>query len=212
LTDNILQRHSLKSFSSPYSHGRSNLDYAIFLESTNYEGLLNKENLEIGFVGKSRVVRSKIVTKCDEIYHFLHKNGFEFTHHDIINNDKDRKSLIRKINRLNAIRGKKKIVFFYHYRMNENQNREMIFQKANEFLKYYSEEKESYMMIFTQKIIKNRDERKLNYLKIDTYIHFFELFTEQIWEGENNDIVFAKPDDDLIKEMLGCVQNIIKSE
>lgn len=34
LSDNILSRHSLKSFSTPFSHARSNIDYALELEKT----------------------------------------------------------------------------------------------------------------------------------------------------------------------------------
>ncbi|MFJ5369320.1 DUF1796 family putative cysteine peptidase, partial [Bosea sp. CER48] len=36
LPDNILERNGLKMFSTPFSHGRSNIEYAIQLHSEGY--------------------------------------------------------------------------------------------------------------------------------------------------------------------------------
>ena len=45
LADDILQRHGQKAFSTPYSFARSNIDYAIKLEETEYNTLLLPDNL-----------------------------------------------------------------------------------------------------------------------------------------------------------------------
>lgn len=55
LTDNILDRFNIKSFSTPYSHGRSNIEYAIHLESEKYQNLLNPEFLYYDYVGETKV-------------------------------------------------------------------------------------------------------------------------------------------------------------
>lgn len=100
LTDNILQRHGVKSFSTPFSHSRSNIDDALMLERNNFEGLLEKMNLRYDYVGKTKVVRSTLYNTCETIYNELHMKGFEFSHHDIIASENKRKSLQRKIQRL----------------------------------------------------------------------------------------------------------------
>lgn len=209
LTDNILARHNFKSFSSPYSHGRSNLDYAISLEEKKYESLLEPENLKYDYVGDARVVRSTIVNQSDAIYHELHMNGFEFTHHDVKESDKQRKSLERKISRLYSFRGKKDFVFLYHYRFNENIDLDKIFTKAKKFTAFYSGLNKKYnMVVFTQKIISDEKERKV-YFKQDDNILFFELHTKHIWSGDNENIFWARVDDDLIKKMLDTADNVI---
>lgn len=209
LSDNILHRHGKKSFSTPYSHGRSNLDYAISLEKMNYSGLLDKENLKYDHVGKSSVVRSTLFNKSDDIFSYLHINGFEFTHHDILSSDKERESLQRKIQRLNKYRNNKRIVFLYHHRICNNSNLDSLFQKGLEFLEFYK--KNSCLIIFSQKIVQSKDERKLHYKRIQDNIHFFQFDTMQLWEGDEEDILWAKIDDDLVKQMIDHANIILTS-
>ena len=47
LPDGILKRYGLKSFSTPYSSARSNIQYAIENELNNYTELLNRKNIVI---------------------------------------------------------------------------------------------------------------------------------------------------------------------
>lgn len=213
LPDNILQRHGLKSFSTPYSHGRSNIDYAISLERKKYRGFLHKKNLTYEYLGKLKVVRSKIINKCDNIYDGWHMKGFEMTHHDVIQSDKERSSFKRKIKRLRHIRGKSNVVFFYHHRVNNNTNLDLIFQKTNEFLNFYlTKNNQCYVIVFSQKIVDDHSERKVFFKRINSNILFYEFHSEHQWSGTNNDIFWARNDDDLIKKMIDTSISIIKSK
>jgi len=112
LTDYILSSHGLKSFSTIYSNGRTNIDYALFLEKNNYSDLLSLENLKYDVLNDKKVVRSTILVECQNIYQALQMNGFEFTHHDVIKNEFDRESYRRKIERQLRYRKKKNFIFF----------------------------------------------------------------------------------------------------
>jgi len=212
LPDDILNRHGLKGFSTPYSNGRSNLDYALNLEKINYSGLIQIENLAYGISDKKKVVRSTLINQCDPIYNEMHMRGFEMTHHDIIGSDKARESFERKIQRQLEVRGKKNIVFLYLHRINKNSDLDSIFSKAQEFSKIYTRGKFSCtVIVFSQKIIPADEARKVCYRKISKHIHFFEFHTHMLWGGTDNDIFFARIDDDLIKKMLDVSAKIIKS-
>jgi hypothetical protein len=211
LADNILKRHGLKSFSTPYSDSRSNIDYAILLESIDYKGLLERKNLRYDYVWNKKVVKSTIINDNDDIYEESYMNGFEFTNDDVIGLDKDRDNFNAKIQQLLELRGKQ-VVFFYHHRVNKNSNLESIFEKARKFLEFYSQKEQAFMVIFTQKIIKNKSERKLTYRKVNNTIHFFEFCTEQVWGGNNPDVFWARVDDDLVKEMIQSSVGIVQSK
>lgn len=130
LTDNILERFGIKSFATPYSHGRSNIDYAIHLEREKYIDLLKIDFLYYGYAGKTKVVRNLHYSKSDNIFNEMHVKGFEFTHHDVINNETHRESYERKIERMLSIDDKSKIKFYYHYRNCDNQNLEIFISKS----------------------------------------------------------------------------------
>lgn len=211
LTDSILQRYRIKSFSTLYSHGRSNMDYAIFLERNNYEDILNFENLKYSNINEDKVVRSILVNSSDHIYSELHMNGFEFTHHNVIESKKDRESSIRKIQRLQTIRGTNNVVFFYHHRMNKNSDLDSLFNKAFEFSKFYTlNGKNCHMVIFSQRIINDNSDRNIYYKSIHSGIHYFEFWTKEIWEGNNSNIFWAIIDDDLIYKMIKTSIRLIK--
>ena len=129
LTDDILKRHNIKSFSTPYASARSNIDYIIQLETMDYRFLLNNDYLEYGTAGKDKVIRSKLITNCMNIYANWHMKGLEFSHHDIIAKEEEKDKIRRRIKRMRKYRGKKTMIFFYHYRFNTNMNLEMLFKK-----------------------------------------------------------------------------------
>ncbi|MFD1551439.1 hypothetical protein DNU06_13445 [Putridiphycobacter roseus] len=207
LTDNILDRHNLKSFSTPYSHGRSNLDYAIKLEKDNYQNLLSTEHLFYDYVGENKVVRNKHYSQSDDIYVEIHQNGFEFTHHDVMNNEPQRKSYERKILRMTSFDNSKKLKFVYHYRINKNKNLKLIINKAEEFLSYYQKKGiECEFIFFTQEIISQKEERKLIKVHDSKSVKGFILNTLEIWGGDDDDVFWAKKDDDLLKKMIKEIQ------
>ena len=205
LTDNILDRHNLKSFSTPYSSARTNLDYAIFCEKTNYRTLIDKELL----VYEKRGTLNNYMPILDSIFSVNHGNGFEFTRQDIINNKAHGESIQRKIDRLISIKGKEDVTFFYHYRLNNNLNYSKIFEKATEFISFYKPlETNSKIILFSQKIIKENRERTVSYKRISSRVHNFIFHTKYIWAGNNEEVFWARNDDDLIKIMLDNVKEI----
>jgi len=207
LTDNILSRHNLKSFSTPYSHGRSNLDYAINLEQDHYQNLLKQDYLHFNFINNERVVRNNFYNKCDDIYYNLHLNGFEFTHHNVIENESQRKSYERKISRMQSFAKSKKLKFLYHYRNNENKNIKLLIEKAEKFLSYYQEKSiDCELIFFTQEIITTPDERSIIKIHDSNNTKGFVLKTLETWAGEDQDVFWAIKDDDLILKMINEIK------
>lgn len=212
LTDNILSRHGLKSFSTPYSHGRSNIDYALFLEANAYNTFLDKTNLIYDTLGGKKVVRSKIPDQCDPIFDLSHMKGFEFTHHDIISSVDARQSMERKVSRLIDIRHKNNITFLYHYRLNKSMDLNSVYKKATKFLSYYSSDAyKCNFIVFFQQIISDIGERKITYQKVNDNIHSFTIHSEHIWGGHDENIFWARNDDDLISDMLNYIQEKINA-
>ena len=211
LTDNILSRHNIKSFSTIYSNGRSNLDYVIGLEKNDYKDLLNPKYLHFDYVDKLKVVRNTFYSSADNIYHKLHLNGFEFTHHNIIENKNAKESVERKIRRFQKLKNKKNFTFFYHYRLNENISIDEIKSKGENFISIYKKNnKKAQLIIFTQKIIKKYDARKVEKITNKDSINIYIFHTMNAWQGNDKDIFWARIDDDLIKEMLDDIKHSIK--
>jgi len=210
LTDDILKRHNLKSFSTPYSSGRTNIDYVIQLETMDISYFLNTKYLEYGTAyGKRKVVKSKLITACSNMYVQGHREGFEFTHHDVIAKHTERTTMKRRILRMRYYRGKKKMCLFYHYRYNENADFEALVKKMNIVADIYNSN--CMIVIFTQNKIERPQERAIEHRKINDIIHLFIFNTYEIWAGDNQDIFWARIDDDLITTMINQVKDIMKS-
>ncbi|MFY8180904.1 MAG: DUF1796 family putative cysteine peptidase [Flavobacterium sp.] len=209
LTDYILSSHGLKVFSTIYSNGRSNIDYA-FLEKNNYSGLLSFENLKYDVLNDKKVVRSTMVVECQNIYQVLQMNGFEFTHHDVIKNEFDRESYRRKIERQLKYRKKKNFIFLYHHRINENSDFTLLFEKLLEYSKFYNTKKHfCKIIVFTQNIVNDNNDRKITYDMINDTVHFFNLSTLKNWDGDGDDF-WAKNDEDLIDKLIHQIKLIQK--
>ncbi len=203
LTDNILERHNLKSFSTPYSHGRSNIDYAITLEKNNYYNLLESKYLFYDYFGSTKVVRNNYYSKSENIFHEFQQNGFEFTHHDVINNKSHIKSYHRKVLRMKSFKKNNKIKFLYHYRSNKYRDLKLIIIKGQEFLSYYQKRNiKCEFIFFSQNIISNKEERKLLKIHDSNNIKGYILNTLEVWTGDDLDVFWARKDDDLFSLMI----------
>jgi len=203
LTDNILDRFKIKSFSTPYSHGRSNLDYVIELEKESYSNLLKPEYLYYDYVGDTKVVRNNYYSKSESIYNELHKNGFEFTHHDVLNNDAQRKSYERKIARMLSFDKSKKLKFVYHYRNNDNLNIDKLVFKAAEFLKFYQKKGiDCDFIFFTQEIVTENSQRSITKIHDTKNVKGYMLKTLELWVGDDEEVLWARKDDDLLSQMI----------
>lgn len=118
LADEIISRHGFKSFSSPFSSCKSNIDYVTHIELDNYVDLINKKMLYSVDSWGRPVIRHQKYALCDDIYEASCVNGFEFTHHDILLNQLHYSSYERKIVRMLEARNALAINFIYHYRVN----------------------------------------------------------------------------------------------
>ena len=207
LTDNILSRYNIKSYSTPYSSARSNIEYILQIEKDNFKNFLNPEYMKYDYVRKDKVVRLTVYNKIENQYHNLHMNGFEFSHHDVLSNEELRDTMNRRCERLLNLKNKK-LCIFYHNRYNENTNEKMLVTHLQELSKIYSERCSSVtIFMFTQVIVTNKEERRVEHTSIDN-INIYKFYTLNVWEGTDNRIFWAKCDDDLISEMIEDAKKI----
>jgi hypothetical protein len=213
LPDDILQRHHRKSYSSPYSSGRVNIDYATELEKDGYKHLLEKESLVYGETWGKKVVRSTYYAKCDDIFEAAHMQGFEFTHHNPLALSADKNSFERRIGRLNEARYVKDFVFFYHHRRTEKSNFDLLRKKLNDFRSFYSNGKaRCAIVLFYQSIVHTDDQRRLEVNPINPDLIEFVFHTKAVWAGDDDRIFWAHVDDDLITKMFEEVDKHLKFE
>ncbi len=204
LTDGLLSRHHMKTFTSPYSHGRSNIEYINAIEEDDYHYLLKKEYLRYEECEGESVVRNKWYSLQTNMYDDSVMKGFEFTHHDVINNGNHIKKFKRRVKRM---QGKyKKMYLFYHHRYCENTNEAQLLKDLCKLkVRYLQKNDNVYVVMFTQIKVDTIKERKVVYIQKDG-IHCFYFYTQQIWTGTDNDIFWAKVDDDLIAKMMNFVK------
>ncbi len=67
LADNVLSRHDLKSFTTPYSHGRSCIEHILQLEYDRYKHLLCLEHLSYRDVWGTKAVVNDYY-KSEKVY------------------------------------------------------------------------------------------------------------------------------------------------
>lgn len=205
LTDDILKRYNIKSFSTPYSSGRSNIEYILQIEKDRFKNFLNPEYLEYDKVDEKQVARLNTYTKLINKYNEYHMKGFEFTHHDVLGKLENRKKLQRRANRMLKLRNKE-INIFYHNRYNEFTNEDMLIDHLLELKALYEKRgKTVNVFMFSQVIINNAEDRKVDYYQIKG-INIYKFHVLNIWQGTDQDIFWAKCDDDLIKKMIDNIK------
>lgn len=208
LTDNILSRYGLKSFTTPFSHCRSNIEYILDLERNHYIAFVSGEFLKYGDLNGKPVPRLKTDLILKNSYHHLHENGIEFPSQDVIKNQKYWHKVVKRAVKLKAFLGKRKYILLYHHRVCEDSNLELLIMHLSELKKYYStEEYECQVVLFKQIIVSKESEKKLIYQK-NMDIHFFDFYTHYTWTGRDQRKYWAFIDDSLISKMLKAVKTI----
>lgn len=203
LPDDLLKRHQKKSFSTPYSPCRSNIDYALHLEQRGYEVLLDKTLLTVADAYGARVVRSLAVVDADPIFESAHRGGFEFTHHDVLTVDSDRQSFRRKIDRLNNLRGKEDVLFLYHHRRTKETDLKAVRAKLMKFTEHYKADGVSCMAaLFYQTPVARGEARGLVVSDRNGSLLEYEFRTYDLWGGKDPEVFWARVDDDLVVEMI----------
>ena len=204
LADNILERNNLKSFSSPYSSSRSNIEYILAFEQEKFRDFLNPNYLKYDFIlGKKVVINQKYV-KTENIYNNSVINGFEFTHHDVYK--AIQKHIIYKRTERQLLLKNKNIIMLYHHRISPATNLNLLISHLQNLAEIYKSRKNNVnIFLFTQEICKNEQSRGVKkYNRGD--IHFYNFFTKESWEGANEKVFWAYTDDDLLKEMVNDIR------
>jgi len=208
LTDSVLRRYGLRSFATPFSHCRSNIEYILDLESNNYYKLVSGESFKYGDLNGKHVSRLKPDFNLKNRYHHLHENGIEFPTQDVIKNHKYRQKVLDRINKLKSYLGKRKYVLLYHHRVCDFSSLELLLSHLSELKKYYSsEEYECQVVLFKQIIVSSESEKKLVY-EVNKDIHIFDFYTHYSWVGRDQRKYWAFVDDSLITKMLKIVKSL----
>lgn len=206
LTDDILKRHNIKSFSTPYSSARSNIEYILQLEKAEFRDFVNPEYLEYGEADGRRVARLKKYTQTNNTYNPAHMKGFEFTHHDVLAEAATREKMQRRASRMLHLRCRE-LNIFYHSRRDPATDRAMLTAHLNELKRIYEERCGAVNVhMFTQIIIDDPKLRRMEH-RMENGIHIYEFYVLNEWAGSDQEIFWARCDDDLIEMMIQDVRN-----
>lgn len=204
LTDSILDRNNLKSFSSPFSSSRSNIEYIINFEKENYAHFIDNNFLKYEFLNDSKkVVRNKKYIVTENKYNYA--SGFEFTHHDVIGNEAAREAFERRYKRIVNLTNRN-LVIVYHHRKCDKTDMSLLVHHLNELAEIYeSRQNKVTVFAFYQIIVSNAVERKVESYSVGN-VHMYKFYTLNEWAGTNDDIFWAKCDDDLLKIMVNDIK------
>lgn len=209
LTDNILSRNDLKSFSSPFSSCRSNIEYILAFEKEQYADFLNSHYLNYEMFGQKKVVRNKKYVATINQYNETCMNGMEFTHHDVISKRKLKKIIEKRCTRLQNL-SNKNVVFVYHNRYCKETDMDLLVSSFEELKRIYEARNNNVSTyIFTQEKISSKDNRKVE-LQEKAGVKIYTFYTQNIWEGDNQDIFWARCDNDLLQVMVDDIREHIK--
>lgn len=207
LPDNILSRNNLRSFSSPFSTGRSNIEYVLAFEKENYVDFLNPDYMNYEMFNKRIVVRNTKYITTKNRYDVTCIRGMEFSHHDVISNIHTREQIARRYTRLQKI-SNKDIVFVYHHRYCKETDMDLLVTSFKEIKQIYeARNNHVHIFIFTQEIVPSKEYRKVEYKETDG-LKIYTFYTQNIWEGANQDIFWARCDDDLLKVMVDDIRKV----
>ena len=200
LTDRILERHGIKSFSSPYSSGRSNIEYLLQIEEADFADLVNTDYLEYGVADNKRVARNTKYT-CENRYDESCMKGFEFTHHDVLGKEEMRKTIKRRCIAMLELKGKH-LHIYYHHRLCPETDEERLLADLRKLKAIYESRCEQVTLVmFTQSIVSDAAERRVLREEKNGVIKY-TFFTLKPWAGADNSVFWAECDDDLIKTMI----------
>lgn len=206
LTDDILDRNNLKSFSSPFASGRSNIEYLLNFEKENYAHFIDKNFLIYERLDNGKTVpRNKKYVSTQNKYNNSCTFGFEFTHHDVINNEETRQTFVRRCARISNLKNKN-IVMLYHHRKCEQTDMGLLIRHLIDFSEIYESKRNKVdIFCFFQVIVSNKEERKVESYSIGN-IHVYKFYTLNEWAGDDQDIFWARCDDDLLKTMIDNIK------
>ena len=210
LMDALLSKYGIKQESYAFGSVRTNIEYNLEIIKDNFEDFLKSDLLVKKTVnGTQKVYKNKKYSKVqNDIYCSSVIDSFEFTHHNVLDNNKDIDSYNRKIERTKIALESNDIIFWYHYRYSTNNNLEILIKQFDYFIKYLSKKnnKKKYQIcIFTQ--IVSDDIHFINE-QYNNNINIVKCYEKNIWcrnnvGGNVNDLkshTFTKVFDKIFKK------------
>lgn len=141
-------------------------------------------------------------------YHHLHQNGIEFSLHDVIGDQKLRRKVIERADKLKSYLGRKKYFILYHHRLGGNCDPNLLLEHLSELKGYYStQDLEGQVILFRQQIISSDLRKRLTYQQ-EKGVHIFDFHTHTPWTGSNPLNYWALRDDRLIAEMISKIRTL----
>ena len=210
LSQGILDRKNIKSVLNPFSWTRSNIDYVSQIVSENFNNFLNSKFLQKEYRENNYTAINLKYTCQNGIFENSVSNYFEFTHHNVVDSIDCLESYIRKVVRFKQlVQSNNEIIFFYHHRVNPTPDYLLLIEKLNNFVCFIQTKRNAptSCLCFTQKIVKDSSERKVEISKHGNTA-FAVFHTLSVWAGSNDDLFFAKVDDDLIDKMFTLYCNM----
>jgi hypothetical protein len=203
LPDRILQRHGLKSFSTPFSHGRSNIDYAQQMLQQRFAGLLDVAQLQDVDLGSEQVVRHRGYAQSAPLFEASVSQGFEFTHHNVIDDEEARQSYQRKAERLLQLRDERDVFFLYHHRAHAGTDLRQLVPRLEAFAQDFATAPRCCrILLMRQVIVAFPAQRRLVRRRLSPRVDDFAFHTTELWNGVEQPVFWAEVDDDLLALML----------
>lgn len=209
LAHGVLRRHGLTAMPTPFSHARSNIDYAIQMVESGFRDMLDPAYLTHAPRGAQSLVINTLYT-CDKgLFHGTVANGFEFSHHDVIANATAHDSYQRKANRfMESLDDSGPACLIYHYRLHPGQDIGRVVEKLERLRAYWSAKtaRPISTVMFTQAIVPDDDQRRVEITRRGD-IMVAVLHTRQAWGGNDNDVFWGRGDDDLFDQAFAAFQD-----
>lgn len=201
LADNILSRNGVKSFSSPYASARSNIEFVLDFEKERFVDFLNPQYLMYKETSTNKVVHNNKYTEVKNKYYNSCTYGFEFTHHNVIDDEEARKKIKRRCKRLLSLKNKN-IVMLYHHRICEETDINLLTNHLQELSQIYRErQNDIHIFLFTQNIVSSDALRRVDHSIING-IDCYVFYTMHAWAGDNDEYLWATCDNDLLETMI----------
>lgn len=180
----LLSKYKINGPSSIFSSSRCNIRIINKIIADNFDNFLNPDHIKYERINNKFDGCRNVYYKTDlNIFCPTVSNGFEFTHHNL-NNDTQRESILRKIERFKLDLLEDNLVFWYHYRYSKTNDITKLLECFNEFDKKVNSAK---YVIFQQ--IPIGDPVKFEHEKMDNF-NIIKCYDPMIWAGPNR--VFAK--------------------
>lgn len=212
LGQGVLDRLKITSSISPFSWARSNIDYILEIISEDFRDFLNPDFVKHQDRYGKLIPTNNKYSCANNIFEESVASNFEFTHHDILNSEKDRDSYQRKVSRFRElILSNKSLTFLYHYRFQptERRNLNYIMDRLNIFNSTISKKRNAptSVLCFTQEIVSSDEQRGISCSKYGS-CDLVVFKTRTIWGGKNQDVFWGKVDDDLFEKIFSQYNTI----